>query len=393
MYMPTEVPLMDAFDSWGFMLPGADPLREKPWMQISRAFQAHDLVPDSRLPRDIVSKYQGHYSHGVMPDMEAPPPGKVLKLFGYRGKNGTTAYFERHHTRRGLMIYEPGKEPTWAGVWHYGIDSWPELVEPEYSEIPGKLIWYWLIYDDDQLLGLDPKLTYSFNTGKPTPPNRFHLTKIPSDYAPYSSMDRRILSQEMGNSLDYFKVSFSGHGKIEMFVPDEYDVYMDGEKLPVDRDARQAIADADATSSNPSVITAFRRLDIPLTGPWTGFPLQSRPYYSGYIDRNESEGFHSAVTGIGIIIGRLPDAKRVRLQGSYEIMPESIGDGNLGTLRINGRQVWQAPAEKPPFAHHEFDVDVSALAGDYVMLEFAVEGEIHAWWRATWGKPRVLIEN
>ncbi len=393
MYMPTEEHLMDAFDSWGYMLPGADPLHEKPWMHIARAFQEHDLVPDSRLPRVAAPKYVDHYSHGTMPDLGSPPAGEVLKLFGYRGKNGTTAYFEKHPTRRGLMIYEPGKEPAWAGAWHYGIDSWPALVEPEYSEVPGKLISYWLIYDDEKLLGLNPKLTYSFTSGTTVPPGRFHLSAIPPDFAHHSSMDRRILSQEMGNSLDYFKVFFSGTGRLEMFVPDEYDVYLDGEKLLVDREARQAVADASAPPSDPSVIMAFRRLDLPLTGPWLDFPLQARPYYTGYIDRDESVGFHSAVTGIGIIIGRLPEAKRIRLLGSYEVMRESIGDGNQGTLRMNGKELWRAPVEKPPFAKHEFDIDVSTLAGEYVMLEFAVEGEIHAWWRATWADPRVVVEN
>ena len=120
--MPTDVDMLDAVQSWGFMLPGGG--MTESWIEISHAFQKYELKPDSRLPRTSFRTFETHPSHGIAPvdDIQMPPEG--IRLFGYRGKGGVTAYYEKLPTRRGLVIYEPGKEPMWVGTRITGVTSW-----------------------------------------------------------------------------------------------------------------------------------------------------------------------------------------------------------------------------------------------------------------------------
>ena len=106
---PTEEPMMDAFANWGYVVPcGA---MEPSWLQISQAFQQYNLVGDSRLPCKTFKRYEFHFSHGWTPVADEPVPPQGERLFGYRGDNGVIAYFEKHPNKRGLVIYEPDKEP------------------------------------------------------------------------------------------------------------------------------------------------------------------------------------------------------------------------------------------------------------------------------------------
>ena len=59
MYSPTDVPLMDAFASWGFMLPGANVGNDESRLQIVEAYHRFGLRPDARLPRTPIRNHVG----------------------------------------------------------------------------------------------------------------------------------------------------------------------------------------------------------------------------------------------------------------------------------------------------------------------------------------------
>ena len=115
---------MDAFDAYGFMLPGASTVVEESWMQIAAAFHQYHLVPDSRLPRRPFTRFDDHPTHGAAPEAPTEIPETGEKLFGFRGDNGVTAYLERYPTKRGLVVYEPGRPPHWIGTRHAGIKTY-----------------------------------------------------------------------------------------------------------------------------------------------------------------------------------------------------------------------------------------------------------------------------
>ena len=194
MYSPTDSLLMDAFDSWGFMLPGSAWMDQETWPQIVRAYHEHALVPDSRLPRKQFSRFANHPTGGVVPVDDDPVPPEGVKLFGLRGKDGVTAFFEKHPTKRGLVVYEPGKEPTWVGTRHFGIRSWTGPGVPANTGYR-YYIRDWLIYDETSLLGLDPGVTYVFDETVEGSMTRFHVSKVPDDFAfraPTSSTPPRV---------------------------------------------------------------------------------------------------------------------------------------------------------------------------------------------------------
>ena len=69
--------------------------------------------------------------------------------------------------------------------------------------------------------------------------------------------------------------------------------------------------------------------------------------------------------------------------------PMSLGDG---VVRMNGREVLRVPPGREPYQMHPFDVDISAFAGQYVLLEFASEGKVHGPSPAGWESPETVIE-
>ena len=407
MSSPTGGEMLDAFQSWGFLVPGGG--LEESWLQIRRAFQDHDLVPDVRLPRRPFRRFAKHPSHGVAPVPDGKPtPAGGVKLFGYRGKGGTTAFYEKHPNRRGLVVYEPGKEPQWVGARITGVTTWtsPGVV---YEVSPGvDRIADWMVYDGDTILGLDPKKTYGLDEHKTLDQDRFHLTAIPGDFALQDHDALRIVPVHQGVDGSFYKLTFTGNGEISMVVPDDMLVFLNGEQVPVDRASRSARASIAATTDDYGVLIAFRKSDVELSGPWADLPWQTsrlqRSFYCGQhqILDYSTEGpvrklrdinaFYTHVTGTGVMIGKLPATGNIRLQGAYGMREESIITDGDGVVRINGKDVMRIPAGPRPYKVHAFDVDITPYAGQHVMLEFVADGRVHGPTAADWYNPWIAVD-
>ena len=413
MYSPADSPLMDAFDMWGYMLPGtaAGGDETETWIQIAEAYHTYDLVPDGRLPRKQVIRFEGHPTGGVIPVDDGPAPPEGEKLFGLRGKNGVTAWYEKHPVKRALVVYEPGKEPKWVGTRHFNIRSWKGPGVPAYTGYR-QFIKDWLLYDDTALLGLDPKVTYVFDETIKRSPTRFHVTRVPDDFVGYNNMERRIAPQEVGADESFFRLVFGGHGEMAMHVPDEVDVYLDGRKLDVDRGTKTASAVIDAAlpkagnpgyfialkpdgapvidteDNRPSMLLAFKRTDTELAGKWTTLPWQASKD-NAKLAMTSGDSLHLNVGAWAIYIGRLPDAKSIHLQGSY-IVSSSTGAPGDGVVLINGTQVLRVPTGEPPYKVRAFDADISAYAGQYVLMEVLSDNGVRGA-AADWLDPRIVI--
>ncbi len=355
-YQPTREKYLDQFQSFGFMYPGAN--NDESWLQIGKAFQEFELAPASRLPR------------------------KDYQLSGFEGSNGATAFYEKHPGKRGLAVYAPGKQPQWFGTRMTNVTSWSG---------PGAL-GDWLIYKDDTLLALDPQQTYVFNRSIKLPADKFHITEIPENFALYSNDDWRVLPQLVGTNQSFYKVTFIGNGQLGMIVPDEYLVFLDGQEVPASRQTKTARVEIAATRGKPSVLLAFAKTETQLKGKWVSLPWQTSAAgdSEGFVVA-QGDGFFNHVGGRGQIIGKLPQAKSIHLKGVYGMRerPMSLGDG---VVRMNGREVLRVPPGREPYQMHPFDVDISAFAGQYVLLEFASEGKVHGPSPAGWESPETVIE-
>ncbi len=411
MYGPKESNLLDAFDYWGYMLPGAGRVNGDNWDHISQAYQKYDLVPDGRLPRKQFTVFGNHPTGGVIAVYNEPAPPEGEKLFGLRGSNGVTAYFEKHANRRGLVVYESGKAPQWVATSHFGIKSWSGPGVPVWASY--KLYRDWLIYDDTTLYGLDPSNTYIFDETVNRSPTRFHITRIPDDYVGCPG-GQRCESQEVGKDDSFFKVAFAGHGNMTMFVPDEYDVYLDGRKLDVDRTIKMASATInaslaksnyasyhielkadepqaqDAAGEKPSMLLAYKRSNTELVGKWLDLPWQRSADVAKPVVASGTS-LHMNAGAFAIFIGKLPQARSIRLQGSYIVSSTTSAPGD-GVVVINGTQALRVPAGSPPYQMRDFDADISAYAGQDVLMEVISDGVVSGA-AADWVNSRIVVEK
>ena len=142
----------------------------------------------------------------------------------------------------------------------------------------------------------------------------------------------------------------------------------------------------------PSVLWAFRPSDVVLRGRFVDLPWQVPPRQRASHLRRQGDGFLNHVTGRGLILGRFPEADRIRLQGAYGMRPESMMTTGDGVVRLNGREVLRVPAGERPYRARAFDVDISAWAGQHVLLEFTAAGRVRALALADWHEPRIVIE-
>ena len=404
---PTSESLMDAFDCWGYMMPGAgfsmewDPAQEASWRQIAKAFQDYDLRPDGRLPRKQITRFESHYTHGLVPATIGPVPPEGLKLFGFTGRDGVTAYLEKHPNQRGLMLYQPGKEPQWVGMRRYGISEWPG---------PGALR-DWLLYDGNKVLGLDPKQSYFFEED-PLPADRFHVTAIPKDFALYIDPDVRVNTHDVGPDVSWAKINFSGHGEIAMYVPDDCLVFLDGQEVAVDRATKTARATISAEQTKHSTLLAFRRADNQLIGEFADLPWQvsskQRPWYVGQhivlgypgdtpLRRPHGVNeFFNRAGGFAQIVGKLPKASSIHLRGAFRVRPttKDVPPYHGGVIRINGKEVVRLPGNGPQFDVYPFNIDLSSWAGQNVFLEFGsdyMRPPDPLW--TDWFGPHIAIEE
>ena len=360
---------MDSYQSWGYLLPSAG--REESWNQIAEAFARHNLVPDSRA---LLGPEQ---------------------LFAYRGDGGVTAFFEKRADRRGLVLYESGKTPRWAGTRVAGIKQWPGPGVIR-DWIPGPdVLADWLIYDGDTMAGLDPAKSYLLDETRTPRRDAFHITRVPGDFALYENDRYRTQGHESGINDSYHLVKFTGTGIMELFVPENWLAFLDGEAVEVDPATSTGRIEVSSSTDEPGVLLAFERSDVELAGRWVDLPWQLSPMQRNwYVGRqvslqHRSDGFirlptadadiFNHVAGGGVIIGRLPEERSLSLHGAYRMrdrVPDAYGDG---VIRINGREVMRIPIGPPgpqPRKVHPFDVDISDLAGQYILLEFHSEGRV-----------------
>src|SRR5204863_2911857 len=79
--------------------------------------QGYALWPDYNLSPQTFDSFTPDRSGGLVPISVAS------KLFGYRGTNGVTAFYEKNGTKQGLVVYEPDKEPKWFGARVTGVSK------------------------------------------------------------------------------------------------------------------------------------------------------------------------------------------------------------------------------------------------------------------------------
>ncbi|MHB9071585.1 MAG: DUF6259 domain-containing protein [Sedimentisphaerales bacterium] len=415
MYSPTDTELMDAFDSWGFMLPGADAEYEESGVQITEAFHKYKLVAEPNLPRKDYTVYTNHWTGGFTPVCNSAIPEEGEKLFGFKGANGVTAYFEKYPTKRGLVVYEPNKEPQWFGTRHHGIRSYPGPGLPAYRGFR-EYIKDWLIYDGNTVLGLDPNQSYWFDISLHPSPARFHLFKVPGDFAGVTNMEARTSSQEIGKDDMFFCLRMAGRGEIGMYVPADYDVYLNGVKLAVDSNTRQYFAMINASKTGdsglgyyialnqeqskknlekpggPANLIAFKKTDTELKGLWSSLPWYGSPDALKWMKGNDANGFEVAVGAIGRILGKIPEATKISIQGSYKMNETTTGSPGDGVIRINGIEILRVPHGGSPFKDVPFNVDISKYAGMYVMVEFVSDASVRGC-SANWNNLKFVVEK
>jgi len=174
-------------------------------------------------------------------------------------------------------------------------------------------------------------------------------------------------------------------------VPEDVLVFLDGKPVEVDQERKFARAEISATEDELGVLLAFAKDDTELSGPWVSLPWQIATQKRKYIHA-EGDGFSCHVAGTAQIVGRLPDAGSLRLQGSWSMSgrPNSVGDA---VVRINGQEVVRLPPGEIPYPLQSFDEDISSFAGQHVVLEFSVDAEVHGPSPSNWYAPKITAAN
>ena len=158
-----------------------------------------------------------------------------------------------------------------------------------------------------------------------------------------------------------------------------------------------AAVQVNADAAKPSVLLAYNQSDTILKGLWANLPWQRPKHMSGTWmlsaggnDGKNAQSFFQNVSAYGVISGKLPDAGSIHLKGRWGLREDSQSVGD-GVIRINGREILRIPSRRRPFKIHNFDQDISAYAGQYILLEFAVDGE-RRFSPTDWFSPGIFIE-
>jgi hypothetical protein len=215
------------------------------------------------------------------------------------------------------------------------------------------------------------------------------VDRIPDDF--------HLRSQMLGHGNAYATIVFSGNGRLRARVPgDGWRLFLDGREAGGGERGAGVSLRVAAAVDTPSTLLAFRRSDTELTGLWRDLPWRTgaRPprEASPYVSPNKADGFFNHVAGRGVLIGRLPPSPEIRLRGTYRMrdVSKSVGEG---VVRINGREVLRVVPGERPFQARAFNVDLSAYAGQDILLEFASEGRVVGFGAADWISPRFVAGN
>lgn len=281
------------------------------------------------------------------PDMEVGPNQR----FGYRGAGGVAAFLERDEHTSGLAVYRPDGTRRTFNVRHFGI------TEHTGGSLPG-----WLVYDGHRMLGLDPARSYRFEDGA-MPQDEFHLCAVPPDF--------RLRRGVTGNDKQYYIVEFSAHGAVEVAVPPALPhVCANGRRLAVAEGVARIEAEGDVS------LIAFAEGPPLAAGllnqmPWAidGHPPGERT--PGFTARGAGFFHHAGVKAS--IIGRLPIARKLVLRGSLGMDP-AAKNGMTGVVAINGQEVLRVDCVEHPWTPRHFEADISAFAGQDVMVQFETIG-------------------
>ncbi|MHB9071145.1 MAG: discoidin domain-containing protein [Sedimentisphaerales bacterium] len=327
----------------------------------------------------------GTYNDVGLSEVRFYPPSQ--QIAGFSSPDGVTAFYEKTATTRSLVVYEPGYDPEVYGLRYTNTAQWSG---------PG-YIKDWLIYNGSTMYGLDPNATYVFDASVTLDPTRFHLTSIPNDFRPYQNDSRKIIPQEVGFNDADFRLFFSGHGTVSMYVPDTYDVYLDNQTVTVDRDTKTATVTISATAPNHSVIRAVRRSEQVLLGYWAQLPWMAPQHRTTYFSTAGTlyppYGFFTQVAGEGFFIGKLPTpgpTGSLRVQGSWGMQDVTHWTTGDGVIRINGTEVMRISGSTP-YVMHPFDVDLTSYAGQYVMMEVACDGNVAGSDLSDWDMPQIVV--
>jgi hypothetical protein len=369
-------------------------------LDIAKAFQDYDLAPDYRLSPQTFDAFVADRSTGRLP-VSVGQPGKDAKLFGYRGKNGVTAFYEKCDNKQGLVVYEPAKAPKWIGSRVTGVSKWPgpgvlkEWVHPGGSDVEAD----WFMYDGQTQIGLNPKMTYRLDETAILPAERFHVVSVPDDFALDDRFPSFLRPGDVGKNGSFFKLIFFGHGDMRLFVPDDVRVFLDGQEVTVDRASKSAMVSVATSKDQHSILTAFPKTDVAIVGKLMDVPWQVPPCQRTYFIKPPGAGqpnvFACAVTGMVLLNGKLPDAKNIHLKGAYKLSDDThVATTADGVIRINGKQiVHEAPGERP-FQAKPFDVDISEFGGQNVLIEFIPDGiYLAAPAEAEWRDPEIVVSQ
>ena len=390
---PTQDAFLEAFQSYGYYLPNAT--SEETWLEVAKAFEDYDLAPDGRMTDPVRRTYTGDPSGGLIPTTQ-PQTSEPVKLFGYRGRNEITAFFERHPTKRGLVVYESGAEPKWFGARVHGVNKWagPGVLKEWMPGVETEVEW--LMYDGNTQIGLEPGKAYRLDQTATLPPERFHVTGIPGDFALFDRQPGWARAQDVARDGSFYKVVFTGHGDMRMHVPDGVMVFLDGKPVAVDRQAKSAQVQVEATKDKPGVLLAFVGSDKQLTGKLTDLPWQTSPKQRPGMVRQEAatppNSFISGISGIMFVNGTLPQASGLHLRGTFKVSEEThVANSCEGVIRINGNQIVRVPMGERPFKAQPFDADLGAYVGQQVLIEFITDGlMLAAPAQIEWQDPQIV---
>src|SRR5205085_3760056 len=112
--------------------------------------------------------------------------------------------------------------------------------------------------------------------------------------------------------------------------------------------APDSASQVDSQANGPAQLIAFRPSETLLIGLWVNMPWYGSIDNAKWIKGNDSTGFLMNVGAIGRIIGKVPQAKSVRIKGAYTMHEVTSGFPGDGVIRINGAEIVRLkPGEKP----------------------------------------------
>jgi|GEM_PF-3707207 len=317
----------DGYERIGMKLPwGQYPLTDGV-IEEMRAFQDYELDPA--------------LNASLLPNQKA----------AFSGKGKVKAFLENDGKVRGLTVYLADGTSRKFNTVYTGVNEYAGMSLPD-----------WLIYDENRLIGLDPKTLYRLTPGS-MPQDAFHVSSVPNDFS--------LIRGVAGVNKDYFIVEFTANGPVKAFVPAGItEVYINGEKPE-----RQGNT-VSFTAKGKTSFIAFGASEALTPGdinamPWAVDGMangQSTPYFLA-----RGAGFFHHAGGRAHVVGVMPTKSPLHLVGSFG-MDGHAKNGMVGRIIINGKTQIELDETKYPWVTKDFNVDISSFAGQKVMIQLETDG-------------------